>query len=188
MVLNMPKLSVILPTYSPDVEYFKRCVDSVLHSSFPDFELIIIDDGSENRIRIEIEKIAALDTRIVLVHQQNKGVSSARNNGISIARGDYLAFVDDDDYISPFFLEQSLKIAKDADCDLVMGVVTRESFGGKTQIFFNETVENTKILVGEEAKEYAYEMLESKRKISILLCMYKISVYFNWRKYIWEKT
>ena len=119
----MPTISVILPTYNPDPARLRRMTDSVLAQSFRDFELIIVDDGSREELRGEIERIAALDSRIRLLRQENGGVSRARNNGISAAAGEYLAFVDDDDIVSPYFLEEALEIITRENCDVVLGGV-----------------------------------------------------------------
>ncbi len=163
----MPEISIILPTYNPDIICLKRCVESVLNSTFQDFELIIIDDGSEDVMRAEIEFLAREDPRIILARQENGGVSQARNNGILQAKGNYLVFIDDDDYISPYFMEQSLSIAKKTACDLVMGGVLRSTIDTKTKkVAFEENAEIISVLQNTTVSGYSYEMLGCVREIS----------------------
>lgn len=100
---NIPFLSVILPTYNRKY-YISRMIDSVLMQSFKDFELIIIDDGSTDGTK-EMLEAKYRDGRIRIVCQDNGGVSSARNLGISLAKGKYITFVDSDDYLLDGFFE-----------------------------------------------------------------------------------
>ncbi len=94
----MPELSIIVPVYKVE-PYLPKCIDSILSQTFTDFELILIDDGSPDRCGEICDKYAAKDDRIVVIHQANKGVSAARNAGLDIAKGEYIGFVDSDDYI-----------------------------------------------------------------------------------------
>lgn len=96
----MPELSIIVPVYKVE-NYLPRCVDSILAQTFTDLELILIDDGSPDRCGEICDEYAAKDCRIKVIHQQNQGVSAARNAGLDIAKGTYLGFVDSDDWIEP---------------------------------------------------------------------------------------
>ena len=100
----MPQISVIVPVYKVE-PYLHRCIDSVLNQTFTDFELILVDDGSPDNCGAICDEYAAKDPRVRVIHKENGGLSSARNAGIDIARGDYLSFVDSDDYVHPCFLE-----------------------------------------------------------------------------------
>ena len=92
------KLSIIVPVY--DVEKtLSRCIDSILKQSFSDYEMILIDDGSPDRSGAICDDYASRDDRIHVIHQTNQGLPSARNAGIDIARGDYITFVDSDDFL-----------------------------------------------------------------------------------------
>ena len=99
----MPFISVIVPVYRVE-PYLHRCVDSILAQTFTDLELILIDDGSPDGSGAICEEYAARDSRIVVIHQTNGGVSRARNCGIDISTGDYITFVDSDDYIDNNYL------------------------------------------------------------------------------------
>ena len=113
----MPELSIIVPIYSVEA-YLPRCIDSILAQTFTDFELILIDDGSPDRCWEIMEEYAAKDSRIVTIHQENKGVSAARNAGLRIARGTYIGFVDPDDWIEKEMYEDILRTMKSTGAQL----------------------------------------------------------------------
>lgn len=100
----MAKYSVIVPVYKVEA-VLPRCIDSILSQTEPDFELILIDDGSPDRSGEICDEYAQKDPRIKVIHQENGGVSRARNAGLDIAQGEYIIFVDSDDYIDNNFLE-----------------------------------------------------------------------------------
>ena len=96
-------LSVIIPVYNTGTSLGK-CLDSVLSSSYTDFEVILVNDGSTDQSPEICEAYSQRDSRIRLLSQENRGVSAARNHGIAVSRGEWLVFVDSDDYISEDFL------------------------------------------------------------------------------------
>ena len=93
------KLSIIIPVYRVEAT-LDRCLQSVVSQSFRDFELILVDDGSPDRCPQMCDEWARRDDRIQVVHQQNGGLSAARNTGLDLARGDYVTFIDSDDFIA----------------------------------------------------------------------------------------
>lgn len=97
------KISVIVPVYNGE-ECISRCVDSIILQSFTDWELILIDDGSVDASCLICDDYAQKDTRIKVVHKKNGGVSTARNRGIEEAHGEYVLFVDADDYLEDNYL------------------------------------------------------------------------------------
>lgn len=101
-------ISVVVPVYNVK-EYLKKCVSSILGQTYVDFELLLIDDGSLDGSEILCDDLAREDTRICVIHQKNAGLSAARNTGLDNAKGEYVTFVDSDDYISSTFLEDTLK-------------------------------------------------------------------------------
>lgn len=105
MVTSKPKISVIVPIYKVE-QYLHRCIDSILAQTFRDFELILVDDGSPDNCGAICDAYAAQHDFIVVIHKENGGLSDARNHGIDIARGEYLSFIDSDDWVTPDFLEQ----------------------------------------------------------------------------------
>ena len=100
----MPKVSVIIPVYNAE-KTLHRCVDSVLAQTFTNFELILINDGSIDESKKICDDYAKKDSRVVVIHKANGGVSSARNKGLDIAQGEWITFVDSDDYILNDFLQ-----------------------------------------------------------------------------------
>lgn len=96
----MPKISVIIPAYKAEA-YLDKCVRSVMAQDFTDWELILVDDGSPDGTPALCDKLAAGDSRIRAIHQANGGVSVARNNAMDAARGDFIAFLDSDDWMAP---------------------------------------------------------------------------------------
>lgn len=101
---NNPKISVIVPVYKVE-SVLSECLDSILDQSYSDFELLLIDDGSPDKSGFVCDQYALKDNRIRVFHQENQGVSTARNRGLKEAKGDYLVFVDSDDWVDrDFFL------------------------------------------------------------------------------------
>ena len=102
------KISIIVPVYNVE-RYLPRCIDSILAQTFTDFELIIVDDGSPDNCPQICDDYAQKDNRIKVIHKENGGLSSARNAGLDIASGEYIGFVDSDDYIHPHMYEKLYK-------------------------------------------------------------------------------
>ncbi|WP_125709413.1 glycosyltransferase family 2 protein [Lacticaseibacillus porcinae] len=96
----MTKLSIIVPVYNVE-RYLKSCIDSILKQDFTDFELLLIDDGSTDTSGNICDQYSEQDLRVKVVHQQNSGMSAARNVGLSMVEGQLIGFVDSDDYIAP---------------------------------------------------------------------------------------
>lgn len=111
----MPKISVIVPIYKTEA-YLRRCVDSILAQTFTDFELILVDDGSPDKCYAICEDYKAKDSRVIVVHKKNGGVSSARNAGLDAVRGEFVTFVDSDDYVKPAYLRELLESGADFVC------------------------------------------------------------------------
>lgn len=115
--ITVPKISVIVPIYKVE-EYLKRAVDSILQQTFSDLEIILVDDGSPDNCGLMCEEYAKIDSRIKVVHKTNGGLSSARNAGLDVATGEYIGFVDSDDWIHPQMYEYLYKCATKYDLDI----------------------------------------------------------------------
>lgn len=116
---NEVKISILVPIYKVE-QYLERCIDSVLSQSFHDFELILVDDGSPDNCPQICDRYARVDRRIKVIHKKNGGLVSARLAGFEKARGDYLLFLDSDDYLMPDALSSLYEVAKDG-YDIVKG-------------------------------------------------------------------
>jgi glycosyltransferase involved in cell wall biosynthesis len=117
--MKEPIISIIVPVYNTE-KYLHKCLDSILCQSFYDFELILIDDGSKDSSGSICAKYAKIDERIKVVHKENEGVSQARNLGIEMAKGKYIAFVDSDDFIEPDMFNLLYMIIKDYNADIAV--------------------------------------------------------------------
>jgi len=114
-------ISVIIPVYNTPEEYLSRCIDSVINQSNPDIEIILINDGSDRMCTDCLLRMKELDPRIQLIQKENGGVSAARNTGLRAARGEYIAFVDSDDWVNPDYLSEGLRFLEEYQMDLVIG-------------------------------------------------------------------
>lgn len=142
----MPALSIIVPVYKTE-KYLPKCIDSILAQTFADFELILIDDGSPDRSGQICDEYAQKDSRIIVIHQENKGVSAARNAGLDIAKGEHIGFVDSDDWIEPEMYSAMMDAQKENDYDVTFCGI----------IYCNENGEQERVcklkLIGKETKE-----------------------------------
>lgn len=112
-------ISVIIPVYNVS-RYLKQCVDSVLNQSYRNLEIILVDDGSTDDSGLLCDKYALSDSRIVVIHKENGGLSDARNVGIAAARGDYIGFVDSDDFIHTEMYRVLADAIEDNEADIAM--------------------------------------------------------------------
>ena len=114
-----PAVSIIIPVYNAE-NFLARCVDSVLGQEYTDFELLLIDDGSKDKSGAMCDAYAASDSRVRVFHKENAGVSAARNQALSEARGTYIQFLDSDDWMTPDSTKLLVRAAEENDCDLVI--------------------------------------------------------------------
>lgn len=119
MPQNKTKISIIMPVYNVE-GYLRRAVDSILSQNFSDFELFLVDDGSTDNSGKICDEYAISDNRIIVIHEENSGAHTARNNAIEKAIGEYVFFFDSDDYIEKNMLSDMYTLAKDTDSDLVV--------------------------------------------------------------------
>lgn len=115
----MPNISVVVPVYNAE-EYLERCLQSILSQTLKDFELILVDDGSPDDCGLICDKYAEIDNRISVYHYPNQGVSAARNHGIEVSKGKWIAFIDSDDYVLPNYLQGLYQSAQRSNADLIM--------------------------------------------------------------------
>ena len=115
---DYPTISVIIPVYNA-ASYLDRCIHSILCQTFTDLELILIDDGSSDDSGAICDCYAGKDARVIVKHCQNQGVSMARNEGLAMARGGYISFVDSDDYLDLSAYEKMLSLAREKHAQVV---------------------------------------------------------------------
>ena len=141
--MNKPKISVVVPVYNAE-RFLHKCVDSILSQSFSDLELILVDDGSPDNSGAICDDYARQDSRVKVIHQRNSGVSVARNRGIQEASGDYIGFVDSDDWIDSEMYAVLYQTAKKEHTDIVMcDSMTVYDDGRKVQDTISSLSENS---------------------------------------------
>ncbi len=113
-----PKISIIIPMYGVE-KYLRRCLDSVLSQTFQDWQAILVDDGSPDKSGEIAESYAKHDKRFVVIHKENGGLSDARNAGMPLAKGDYIMYLDSDDFIHPQTMEIAYYLAQRDNSDIV---------------------------------------------------------------------
>lgn len=153
-----PKISIIVPAYNEE-KYIARCLDSILNQTFTDFEVICVDDGSTDNTFNILTEYSKKDSRIIPLKNTGKGVSSARNFGIENSKGEYLGFVDSDDFIQPQMYEFLYKAICENNCD--MSICDSKRTGNIFSEYFNYS-----------AKEITCSELLQENKIDSFLCIW----------------
>ena len=163
----MAEISVIVPVYNVD-NYIEQCVESVVNQKYSDFELLLIDDGSKDRSGKICDRYAENDARIKVVHQQNKGVSVARNVGVALSTGKYITFLDSDDWLDQDFLETAVNLISTANADiLVYG--KRRRIGEK--IVSTSVIERPFCKRVKDIDQYEFTQLLKENYTAILLLL-----------------
>lgn len=132
----MPQISIIIPVYNAGL-YIEACIKSLLNQTFTNCEFIFVNDGSTDSSKIIIESYKEFDKRITLINQQNQGVSIARNNGITIAKGEYIGFVDADDWVENDMYATLFAAINNNNCDIVLCNMSRYFNDIKTNSRYN---------------------------------------------------
>lgn len=147
------KVSIVVPIYNVE-KYLDECVRSLINQTYKNIEIILVDDGSKDSSGAIADNLAKEDSRIRVIHKDNGGVSSARNLGIKNATGDYICFVDSDDYLAPEFVEYMIRMIQKNDAD----------FCFSKNCFISDTEEQVKV--------DKVEKISSARATSLLLSPY----------------
>lgn len=175
--MNKVKISIIIPVYNAE-EYLDRCLHSVLDQEFTSYEVILVDDGSTDSSSLICDRYSSTDPRFITLHQQNKGVSAARNAGINVANGEYVMFLDADDALLPYALDNMIDGIGDEDIVVggygafIEGVPSKEvrpeharSYKGQEyQNFFQENIlRNCELLDSPWAKLFKMDAIGETR-------------------------
>ncbi len=118
-LVDPPEISVIVPVYNTE-DYLRQCLDSLSAQTMENIEIIVVDDGSTDRSPKICDEYAEKDPRMIVIHRENGGLSAARNSGLDIAQGEYVLFVDSDDWVEPDFCKVPLDAARQTGADLVI--------------------------------------------------------------------
>lgn len=158
-------VSIIVPVYNVE-KYLRKCIDSIINQTFQNIEIILVNDGSKDSSGQICDDYKLKDRRIIVIHKENGGLSSARNAGLDIAKGDYVMFVDSDDYVEPQFCEVPLKLALKKNVDIV-------SFG------YNKVFDNGQNL---NRKTNNPRLIDSSEGIKEIIVKKDIIFSFAWNK------
>lgn len=165
----MELISIIIPIFKVE-KYLEECLESVIHQTYKNLEIILVDDGSPDNCPSICDKYALMDTRIKVIHQENQGLSAARNTGIKYATGEYIFFLDSDDYLNINYCEKIINVAKNVECDIVISkIVTIDDEGKLIQSGLGLNISEQKLLnncdamrgiiLGRELQGYAWGKL-----------------------------
>lgn len=143
------KVSVIVPAYNVD-KYIEKCTRSILAQDYKELEIILVDDGSPDNSGAIIDKLKTEDNRIITVHQKNSGVSCARNTGLAVATGEYVTFIDGDDWVESNYISYFVKLMEESECDVVMN---KNNFTERNKNFSSN---DRSVVNSEKAMEWIY--------------------------------
>lgn len=160
----MPKISIIVPIYNAE-KVLKRCLDSILNQSYKNFELILINDGSKDKSIDIINEYKKKDERIRVIDNKNKGVSETRNIGIKISQGEYIQFIDSDDFIDPYMIENTLEDIEKNKADSII-----------TGMYLDIESENG---VKSSNQTFKYKIEEGKKNIAVAVMDRLNGTYIN---------
>lgn len=151
----MSKVSIIIPVYNVE-NYLEKCLRSVLQQTYHNLEIIVINDGSTDNCMMICKKYTEIDNRFILIEQKNAGLSAARNAGINICTGDYIFFLDSDDYLWPTTIQELISESKKRDADIVgcgylsfaeneelqQEITCKEEFEENSSVFYFQKMSN----------------------------------------------
>lgn len=151
----MPKTSVIVPVYNVE-EFVEKCARSILNQTEKDLELLLIDDGSTDGSGPLCDRLAAADARVRVIHQKNQGLGGARNTGIDEAQGEWLLFVDSDDWLEPDILEKALAAAEKTQAEMAVFPFRTVDMQGRELAVFKDDLPTGVGLTLEETPEMLF--------------------------------
>lgn len=161
-------VSVVIPVYNTE-NYIERCLNSILNNTYQNIEVICVDDGSVDNSNEILQRIALCDSRVHVISQSNNGVSSARNAGILAAKGEFITFIDSDDWIHPKYFELLLQCQYEHDANVVICSVKDSSM----QEVYPEISYNEKSIRCLNLEKF---MFESHVRVHVIAHMYKRDV------------
>lgn len=171
-----PILSIIVPVYKVE-DYIHRCITSILEQTYNDFELILVDDGSPDNCGIICDDYAKKDSRIIVIHQKNQGLSAARNAGLEIVKGKYITFVDSDDSISSNTYSDNMKILlSDNSIDVLEYPYYKIILGEKQELYDDPSQH----MYGNQEIFY-YWVIKSKKRTNVWDKIFKREIFSTLR-------
>lgn len=147
MAKNDPLVSIIVPVYKVE-KFIHRCIDSILRQTYSNIEIILVDDGSPDLCHQICDKYASIDPRVKVIHKKNGGLSDARNHALDIMKGEYVTFVDSDDYIADNMIELFMKSIFLHKCPLV--ACGANIIDAKQNIYDTRSINKSQLFTGIE--------------------------------------
>lgn len=175
--MKYPKITIIVPVYNTET-YLDKCIDSLVNQTYQNLEIILVDDGSPDLCPQKCDEWSEKDKRIKIIHKSNGGLSDARNAGIEISTGEFIMFVDSDDFVDVNIVEDLYTLQKKTDSDIVCGGFYKYIKGSVYKIY-NEFI--TSELVEFTSMEQLGNMLNSETDCSSCGKLYKRSLISNHR-------
>ena len=163
--MESPLVSIIVPVYKVSEHYLRRCIESTIQQTLSEIEILLVDDGSPDQCGEICEEYAKKDSRIRVLHKKNGGLSSARNYGCKAAIGEWIMFVDGDDWIEPDMCTTMYKVGIKNDVQLVMCGITKDY--GKSATEYKFYLEENKIYQGEGCKWLQQQLLVYNGNIAV---------------------
>lgn len=173
---TQPLISIIIPIYKVET-YLRQCLDSIVNQTYTHLEIILVDDGSPDNCPQICDEYAAKDKRIVVIHKENGGLSDARNTGLDICKGEYISFVDSDDWVETNYIEKLLLTLTNMQADMAISNHRQELTNGT---FVYRSSQKEECL----DKLEALNILVTKPPIQFVLAwgkLYKKELFFNLR-------
>lgn len=162
--MNQPLVSIIVPIYKVE-PYLRRCLDSIVNQTYTNLEVILVDDGSPDNCPQICDEYAVKDRRIVVIHKKNGGLSDARNAGLDICKGEYVSFVDSDDWVNEEYIEK------------LISIITKE----RADIAIGENIQANQAIQEQNVKAIT-KTISSKEALIHLFSQYHIAFTVSWGK------
>lgn len=169
----MPRISIIVPVYNVE-KYLEKCIKSILNQTLQDFELILVNDGSTDDSGRICDEFAEKDNRIIVIHKENEGLSKTRNVALDIAKGEYIGFIDSDDWIEPSMYEVLYNLCCKYDADISSCAIKESTSKSNVKTRNKIVVKNGKDMI-VEIYSYKYSGISPCNKL------YKSKIYKNIR-------
>ena len=163
--LKERKVSIIVPLYKVE-QYFRKCLDSIVNQTYQCTEILMTDDGSPDSSGILADELAIQDSRAITAHQPNKWLGGARNTGIKLASGEYLLFVDSDDYIREDACEKLLQVIEKQDVNMVLFDIQHVDAEYRATTTASPAIEANRIISGAEARNILFDTIISNHTLN----------------------
>lgn len=166
--MRKEKISIVVPIYKVPEQYLRKCIESLVNQSYENIEILLVDDGSPDSCGNICDEYGKIDSRVQVIHKKNGGLSAARNSGYRAATGEWIMFVDGDDWIETETCQIMHNIAEKDRVQLVMCGMTKEY--GHSSEPYKYYLENERVYVGDECKWLQEQLLHFNGNIAVAYC------------------